>query len=437
MRLFHSLLPRAGLASLAALMLIAFLPQPRAQAQNLVPIDSIVALVEEDVITRTELDNAIQGIVERIRAQGGGLPPQDLLEKQVLERLVVRKLQVQRALRTGIRVSDSDIDQALMSVAEQNGISVTQLRTVLESEGEDFSEFRRNIGEEIMTERLRQRVVSSMDPVSDTEIDILLSTEDFSGGEYDISHIMIIVPNGASPQQVQEAQAKIDNIYRQLEDGQDFSSAAISFSESQDALEGGRIGWRDLNSMPREFADAISGMQPGQFSQPVRSPGGLHVVMVNDYRDRQQVLAEEFRANHIMIAPNELVSQRDAMEQIRDLREQLENGADFAALAREHSDDTTSANLGGDMGWFPPQQMGDRFAVMLEGLEDGQISEPFQTTGGWHIIQRTGFRETDVTDQAMRNMARQTIMNRRAESEVESFLRQLREEAFVELRLPS
>lgn len=423
---------RLTLLVLAVAWFALALPFKQAQAQ---PIDHIVALVEEDVILRSELDNAIKGIVDRIRAQGGSLPPQDLLEKQVLERLIVRKLQVQRALRTGIRVSDSDIDQALVNVAQQNGISVTQLREVLESEGEDFAEFRRNIGEEIMTERLRQRVVSSMDPISDTEVDILLATEDFSGGEYDISHIMVMVPNGASPQQMREAQAKIEKIYDQLAEGKDFASTAISFSESQDALEGGKIGWRDLNSMPREFAEAITQLSPGEFSQPVRSPGGLHVIRVNDYRDRQQVMAEEYRANHLMITPNELISQREAMEKIRDLRQQIENGADFATLAREHSDDDTSANLGGDMGWFAPQQLGDRFQATLEGLQDGQISEPFQSTAGWHIIQRTGYRETDVTEQAMRNMARQTIMQRRAESEVESYLRQLREEAFVESRL--
>jgi peptidyl-prolyl cis-trans isomerase SurA len=403
-----------------------------AQSEN---IDSIVALVEEDVILRSELDLAIDNIVERIRAQGGNLPPRNLLEKQVLERLIVRKLQVQRALMTGIRVSDSDIDQALVRVAEQNGISVTQMRQVLEAEGEDFSEFRRSIGEEIMTERLRQRVVNGMDPVSDTEVDILLASEDFAGGEYDISQLMIAVPDGASPQQVQEAKLEVEGIWQQLENGLDFSAAAISFSQSQDALEGGRVGWRDLNSMPREFADAIREMQPGEYTQPIRSPAGFHIVKINGFRERSRILAEEYRANHILIQPNQLVTPRDAMEEIRELRDRISDGEDFAELAREYSDDKTSANLGGDMGWFQPEQYGERFAAMLQGLEDGELSEPFQTSAGWHLVQRTGFRETDVTEQAMRNVARQTLMQRRADSEIESFLRQLREESFVELRL--
>ena len=423
----------AGVFCLAAPLLA---PTP-AHGQGVEPIDTIVALVEEDVIMRSELDIAIEGIVERIRQTGGNMPPRNLLEKQVLERLISRKLQVQRALRTGIRVSDSDIDQAMMNLARQNNITVGQMRQVLESDGEDFGEFRRSVGEEIMSERLRQRVVNSMDPVSDTEVQILLASEDFAGGEYDVSHIMIALPDGATPEQIEAASVRIGEIHTQLDEGLDFSSAAISFSESQDALDGGRIGWRDLNSVPREFAEAIRDMPPGEYTQPIRSPAGFHIVQVNDYRENRLIMAEEFRANHILVAQNELISAQDAQDIVADLHQRIEGGESFADLAREYSDDTTSANLGGDMGWFPPQQFGDRFQTMLEGLEDGELSEPFQTNAGWHLVQRVGFRETDVTDEAMANMARQTIMQRRAESEIEGFLRQMREEAFVEIRLPS
>lgn len=421
-------------AALAFGLAVAF-PAP-ALAQSVEKLDEIVALVEDDIIMRSELDIAIEGIVQRIQAGGGNLPPQDLLEKQVLERLINRKLQVQRALRTGIRVSDADIDQAMMNLARQNGITVGQMRQVLEADGENFAEFRRSIGEEIMSERLRQRVVSSMDPVSDTEVEILLASEDFTGGEFDISHIQVGLPDGATPTQIAEAEARIQDIHRQLAEGLDFASAAISFSESQDALEGGRIGWRDLNSLPREFSEAIRDMEPGQFTDPIRSPAGFHIVRVNDHRENQQIMAEEFRANHILIETNELVDEQEAMQIARDLRERIVNGEDFAELARERSDDPTSANLGGDMGWFPPRQFGDRFESMLTSLEDGEVGEPFQSQAGWHIIQRVGFRETDVTEEAMANMARQTIMQRRAESEVENYIRQMREEAFVEIRLP-
>ena len=422
--------------ALLALALAAYASPPQAQTPQ-DPIDSIVALVDKDVILRSELDSAIQGIVQRINQQHGTLPPQDLLEKQVLERLIVRKLQVQRAESTGIRVSDSDIDQALVNLAKQNKMDVDQLRKVIESDGEDFAEFRRNIGEEIMTERLRQRVVASMPPISDTEIDIVLSSEDFSGGQYDISHILINLPEGATPDQIDAARQRADKIHQQLDDGMDFASAAISFSEAQDALEGGKVGWRDLNSVPREFADVLRNMKPGEYTEPIRSAAGFHIIKVNDYRDQQQIMAKEYRASHIMIKTNELVTARDAMEKIQDLRRRVLAGEDFAKLAREYSDDVTSANLGGDMGWFFPNQFGERFQTAVEGLQDGEVSEPFQTSEGWHIVQRTGFRETDVTDEARRNMARQTIMKRKADSEIESFLRQMREEAFVEVRLPS
>jgi peptidyl-prolyl cis-trans isomerase SurA len=419
-----------ALVALAAVPLAA-LAQPRGE------IDHIVALVDDEVVLRSELDTAIVGIVDRIRAQGGNLPPRDLLEKQVLERLVLRKLQIQRAFSTGIRVSDADIDQAITNLAQQNGMTIMQMRQVIESDGEDFSEFRRSVGDEIMTERLRQRIVSSMDPISDTEVDILLASQDFASGEYHISHIMLTLPEGATPQQVQQVSDQASDIHAQLEGGLDFASAAISYSQSQEALEGGEVGWRDLNSVPREFAEAIRNLRAGQFTVPIRSPAGFHIIRVNDYRDMSRIMAREFRARHLLIEANELVSPREAMQQARDLRDRIAGGEDFGELAREYSDDTTSANLGGDMGWFQENSYGDRIAQILAGLEDNEISEPFQSQIGWHIIERLGFRETDVSEEVIRNRARNSIRQSKADAEIERFLRQMREEAFVELRLAS
>jgi peptidyl-prolyl cis-trans isomerase SurA len=405
------------------------------QAQQSQEIDSIVALVDEDVIMRSELDTAIKGIVDRIRATGGNMPPESLLEKQVLERLIIRKLQLQRALQTGIRVSDADIDQAVTGLAQQNGISVMQMRQVIESDGEDFAEFRRNIGEEILAERLRQRIASSMDPISDTEVDILLTSENFAGGEYNIAHIMLNLPEGATPQQISEIRARINEIHAQLEDGMDFASAAISYSQSQEALEGGEVGWRDLNSVPRSFSDVLKNLRAGQYTVPIRSPAGYHIIMVNDYRDQSRVMARENHARHILVEVNELVTARDAMEEVRDIRQSILDGRDFAEAAKEHSDDPTSANLGGDMGWFQQGAYGDRVEQMLTGLEVNEVSEPFQSQVGWHIIEKLGFREVDVTEAAIRQRARESIMQSKSDEEVERFLRQMREEAFVENRL--
>jgi peptidyl-prolyl cis-trans isomerase SurA len=428
---------RLRIALTAVLILSAATAGPAAAQSSLkTPIDSIVALVEEDVILRSELDVAVAGIVERVRASGEAMPPMHLLERQVLERLIIRELQVQRALQTGIRVSDADIDQALTGLAQQNNMTVQQLRQVIEQDGEDFAEFRRNIGEEIMAERLRQRIVNSMDPVTDTEVDILLASEDLAGGEYNLSHILLSLPEGSTPQQIAEAQARADDLRQRLGEGLDFASAAISYSDSQEALEGGLVGWRDLNSVPAYFADAVRDLKPGQISEPIRSPAGFHIIRVNDYREQRQVMVKEYHARHIMIEINELVTPRLAMDQIIEVKQKLDAGEDFAELAREYSDDTTSANLGGDMGWFPPEAYGDRVYQTLLALEPGETSEPFQTPGGWHIMELLDIRETDRTEEAIRAEARDKIRMQRADQEIETVLRQFRDEAFVEIRLP-
>lgn len=426
----------AMLLALPALSIAQSQSGDSSSSKSMQPLDAIVALVDDDVILRSELDLAVQGIVERIRASGESMPPQNLLERQVLERLIIRELQVQKALQTGIRVSDADIDQALVSLSKQNNITVQQMRQVIEGDGENFAEFRRNIGEELLTERLHQRIVNGMAPITDTEVEIMLASEDLSGGEFNISHIMVALPDGATPKQIEEVQAKANDIHRRLEEGLEFASAAISYSDSQEALEGGVVGWRDLNSVPAFFADAIRNLKPGEFTQPIRSPAGFHIVKVNDFREQRQVMVKEYHARHIMVQINELITARAAMDRITDIRQRLKNNEDFAALAKEFSDDPTSANLGGDMGWFPPEAYGDRVAQTLQSLQQDEISEPFQTEAGWHIIQLLGMRESDRTEEAIREEARAKIRQQKAEEEIDSTLRQFRDEAFVEIRLP-
>jgi len=418
----------------AASLLIPVIASAQTSTTN-APIDSIVALVDNDVILRSELDMALAGILERVRASGEAMPPMNLLENQVLERLIIRELQIQRAMDTGIRISDADIDQAMVALAQQNNMTVQQLRQVIEADGEDFSEFRRNISDELMTERLRQRIVNGMDPITDTEVDILLASEDLAGGEYNVSHIAVGLADGSTPAQVQAAQAKADDIHERLVNGLDFASAAISYSDGQEALEGGLVGWRDLNSVPAFFADAIRDLQPGDFTQPIRSPAGFHIIKVNDYREQRQVVVKEYNARHIMVEVDELMTPRLAMDTIIEIKGKLDDGEDFAELAKQYSDDTTSANIGGDMGWFPPEAYGDRVYQTLMALKPNQVSEPFQTEGGWHIMQLLGTREMDRTDEAIRAEAREKIMRRKADQEIETVLRQFRDEAFVEIRL--
>jgi len=245
------------------------------------------------------------------------------------------------------------------------------------------------------------------------------------------------LPDGATPRQISEQETKANEVHSQLEEGLDFASAAISYSGSQEALEGGLVGWRDLNSLPVVFSEAIKNLRAGQFTVPIRSPAGFHIVRVNDYRDRSQVMLTEFHARHIMIKISDLVGPRQAMEQIRNLHNRLKEGEDFEALAREYSDDVTSANLGGDMGWFIPQSYGERFAQTVQALDDGEISEPFQTQEGWHIVERLATREKDFSEEALRNAAASNLQQQKSDIEVERFLQEMRDEAYVEIRLDS
>jgi len=269
-----------------------------------------------------------------------------------------------------------------------------------------------------------------MDPITETEIDILIASDHFNGGEYNISHILIALPEGATPKQISAQESKANNVYQQLRDGLDFASAAISYSDSKEALEGGLVGWRDLNSVPVVFSDAIKNLKAGEYTAPIRSPAGFHIVKVNDYRDRSQVMATEYHARHIMIRTTELVSPREAMQRIRKIHQELKDGEDFETLAKKNSDDISSANLGGDMGWFAAQAYGERMEQTLATLSDGEISEPFQSEDGWHILQRLGMREKDVTDEAIRNAARNNLQQQKVDAELERFLQQLRDEAY-------
>ncbi|GAB4195989.1 MAG: peptidylprolyl isomerase [Wenzhouxiangellaceae bacterium] len=400
-------------------------------------IDRIVAVVEEDVILQSELDDNVVNIRRQIEARGGPMPPDDLLQKQVLERLIMKKLQVQRADGTGIRVSDSDVDNTLQMVAQQNNISVTQLRNRLETDGFDFSEFRDEMRDELTINRLRDRVTDSASDVTDTEIEIMLASEQFGGGEVNVSQILISVAEGASPAEVREAQEEADDVYQRLQNGLDFSAAAISYSDAPDALEGGLIGWRDANTIPTMFADALAELDPGEVTPPIRSPAGFHLLLLNERRSSQQVMLNEVRAQHLMVEITELVSAREAMDLIRDIKSRLEDGGDFSALAREYSDDRNSANLGGDMGWFEPQQYGMRFEQTLSALEPGQVSEPFQTSSGWHLLKLNDRRSQDVTDLAIRSRAREMLRQQKGEEEYTRFLRQLRDESFVDIRVES
>lgn len=406
-----------------------------AQALASEPLDRIVAVVDEDVILQSELDRAVATIMAQYSRNPEQLPPRHVLERQVLERLVLLRLQIERAQSSGIRVGDADVDQAVAMVAQQYSLSVPQLRASLEADGFTWEEYRNSLREEILLQRMRSRIVQSRVQVSDTEIDILLASDSLKRGEVRLGHILVAVPDSADAETIRVGREKAEGVRKLIDEGMDFAAAAIRYSDGQNALDGGDLGWRRFDEVPSMFADLVQGMRPGDLTQPVRGQSGFHILKVVDTRNEGRQVVREYKAGHILIRETELQTATQALNRIRDLRSRVVAGENFQDLAREHSEDETTRNLGGDLGWFQAQAFGPRISETVIALADGEVSEPFRSDLGWHILYREAERDMDRTEDYMRMQARDTIRNRKAEEEFELFLRQLRDEAFIETRL--
>jgi len=420
-------------AALAASPLV----QVRAQALAQNTVDKIVAVVNEDVILRSELDLAVANVRKQFTAsQGGQLPPDDVLEKQVLERLIMMRLQLDRAANSGVRISDQEVQQAVASIASQNNMSVDQLRQRLAADNLSFEEFRANLRDEVIVQRLRRRFVQSSVQVSEAEVDQLLATRQIGGKEVRLANIQVALPEGATPEQVALAKTKIDEIKGLIERGaMDFHSAAIRYSQAQNALDGGEIGWRQLDAVPPAFAAILKDMQPGQITPPVRGAAGFQIVQLEEVRDQGAQKVTQYKALDIMVATNEVVGVEAARQKIEALRDRILAGEDFGKVAKEASDDTQTRAKGGDMGWFPVDAWGTAVGNQVQQLADGEMSPIFQSDVGFHLIKRIGVREQDVTEENRRNQAREIIGQRKAEEAYERFLRQMRAEAYVDSRL--
>jgi len=424
-------------AVVCSLLALAGASVARAQMLAKEPLDRIVAVAEDDVILQSELDRAVANILQQYRQNPQQLPPRDVLERQVLESLVMLRLQVARAKDTGIRISDADVDQAVQRVATQNKMEVSQLRASLNHDGMSYDDFRKSLREQLTVQHMQQRVVQGQANVSDAEVDILLASNSLKSGEVHLQHILVATPNGADAAQIQSAHDKAEKVKKEVDGGMDFTAAAIRYSSGQDALQGGDLGWRRYDEVPEAFAELVEGMQPGQVSQPLRGPSGFHIVKLIDRRADGKQVVTEYHARHILIKTNEVVASDDALKTATDIRHRIVDGKeDFAAVAKHDSQDATTAGGGGDMGWFPVDQFGTRVAEVVSTLKDGEISAPFQTDVGWHVLQRLGTRQQDRTADMKRDQAREVIRNRKAEEQYENFLRQLRSESYVEIRLP-
>ncbi len=419
------------------LSLCVFTMPLAAQSLNLQSLDKVVAVVDEDVVLQSELDRAVSNIRQQYAGNPGQLPPDDVLQRQVLDRMVLIKLQSQRARETGIRISEVQIDGAIANISQQNGMTQEQLRASLAQDGYSYNEFRETLRDEMLIQQLRQRFTQSQVAVSDSEIEGLISSNQFHRGEVHLGHILVSVPDNADAQTIELGREKAEGVHKLVNDGMEFSAAAIRYSNAPNALDGGDLGWRDINEVPAAFVELVSQMQQGELTPVIRGQAGFHILKLYGRRGEDQRMVEEYHARHIMVRIDELTSAEQAESQIRAIHQRIRDGADFAAEAREHSTDHNTAPLGGDMGWFPIDGYGSGVATALSGLGDNGVSEPFQSDAGWHIVQRLGIRQQDRTQEIMRQQASETIRARKGGEAWERYLRELRGEAFVESRLPA
>jgi peptidyl-prolyl cis-trans isomerase SurA len=400
-------------------------------------LDTIVAVVNDDVITRSELDAAVNAAAAQVRQSGRTPPEREVLEDQVLERLILNQLQLRASESNGVVVDDQTINAAMERIARQNNITLSQLREILEQDGYSFAKFREQIRNELLTVRLRQKVVESRIQISEQEVENWLASNagKLADREYHLAHILIALPEGASPPQIEAGWDKAQMVLNELRQGADFQRMAVAVSDDRNALEGGDLGWRRADQIPSLFAEVIPQLEPGQISDLIRSPNGFHIVKLLEVRSLDEQLITQTKARHILITPNELLPSEEARFRLQRLRDRIVNGEDFAEIARANSDDATSAAKGGDLGWVGPGELVPLFEREMDSLELMQISEPFQTQYGWHIVQVLERRQQAAAGIAQRAMARENLFRRKAEEEWELWLRRIRDEAYVEVRL--
>ncbi len=408
-----------------------------ASAQQL---DRIAAVVDEEIILRSELDRAVANIRSQYAGRSEQLPPDNILERQVLERIILIKLQSARATATGVKISDEEVDGTIQNIARQNRVSVDQMREQLARDGMAFSEFRTSVREELLVQRLRQRFAQSRISVSDAEVDAALSSQAQGAGiQYHLAHILVALPEGANAEQISLGQKKIDGIKGLLDRGEmDFNAAAVRYSDSPNALEGGDLGWRAADQIPPGFANTIRSMQPGQIIGPLRGPSGFQLLKLVETRNGDAAegaqMVTQFQARHILIRTSDTIDDKAAKAKLETLRARATGGADFSDLASRNSEDTGSNTRGGDLGWFAQDEYGVDFGNQVAQLADGQVSEPFKTQAGWHIVQRVGSRQTNLGNENRRAQIRESIGQRKLEDEWGRFLREMRGEAFIDIR---
>ena len=401
-------------------------------------LDGIAAVVNDGVVLKSELALQAAMIRQRLLEENTQLPPPDVLAGQVLERLVIMRLQLQRAERLGVEVTDETLNMALSDVARRNNVSLTELPELLGQDGVNYAGYRSEMREQLVIDQLRQRDVMARIVVTPRELEDYLERQEGKAHvnqEFKLSHILISVSATATPEDVDEGQAQALEIFERLQEGGDFAELAVSYSDGQSALEGGTIGWRRGDQLPTLFADVIPGMQPGQFSEPIRSASGYHLIKLDEVRGGKIIIEDQTHLRHILIIPNEILDDENARQRLVTIREQIVEGDDFEAIATVVSEDPGSAANGGDLGWNGPDTFVPEFQAVVISLEIGELSEPFKSPFGWHIVEVLGRRQHDTTEDVQRQQALMALRMNKLEEETELWVRRLRDEAFVEYML--
>jgi peptidyl-prolyl cis-trans isomerase SurA len=444
-----SIFRKRNLLAAASVVLAHWLPAAHAQDRELGAggelLDGIAAVVDEGIVLKSELDEAFARVVQNLTNQQAQMPPEQRrplppvsdIERQVLDQLIVREIQLQRAERVGMTVADDLLNEALTRVASNLGYTLEELPTVLAAQGVDYATYREDSRKDLLVEQLEQRDVVARIAITPRELEQCLvdSDENASAGfDYNISHILVSVPGAATQQDVEAARARIEQIHDRLEAGEDFAQLAVGLSDAQTALEGGSLGWRKGSQLPTLFADLVIRMKPGEFSEPLQSAGGFQIVRLNDMRGAEAMMIDQLRVRHILLRPNEILDEAAVQQKARGIRAQILGGDDFATVAEAVSEDPQSAAEGGDLGWLSPGDTVPEFEEAMAALKINELSEPIKSRFGWHLIEVLERRSHDTTDEVKRTQCARQIRAAKAEEERELWVRRLRDQAFVDVR---
>jgi len=401
-------------------------------------LDRAVAIVNDGIVTESDLQEQMAMIEARLKEQNTALPPPDVMRKQVLDRLIMQEVQLQRAERIGLKITDDQVNEQLADIAKRNGIPLAQMPAALAQQGIDYGSFRDNMRKEMTLQRLRQKDVLGKINITPRELEQFLERQKkmpSETDEYNVSHILLAIPPEATQAQVKEVEKLAEQIYTRSQD-EDFGRLAVAYSNSQTALEGGSLGWRKGPELPTVLAEIVVGLKPGQVSRPMVTPTGYHLVKLNEVRSTDgSHIEDQVHARHILMRPDELQDDATVRQRLADVRQRVLKGEEFAAFASSMSADSSSAVNGGDLGWSGPGSFVPEFEATLARLKDNEISEPFHTEFGWHIVQVLGRRQFDTTEESQRGRALRQLRESKVDEETELWLRRLRDEAFVETDL--